>query len=288
MDDSTRSTSTSQMRDESRTPIRVGLAGFGTVGQELARRIARGDIPGIELSAVSARDLDKAKRNLATIPANASVTSVQNLPDHCEVIVECATGEAFPEIAEAALEAGRTLVPVSVGALAAHPEIIALAETSTGTIRVASGALAGLDALRGAAEGTINSVKLTSRLRPESLAKEAYIINAGYDFSDLPKAAVKVFEGSAGEAARAFPKHFNVAVTLSLAGIGFERTNVEVWADPETSGAVHNVEVDCNHIQLSLTSRNLPSATNPRTSQSVAPSVMAALRSMVASIQVGS
>lgn len=268
--------------------MRVALAGFGTVGQELARRLAGGAIPDLRLSAIAARDLDKARRNSAHLMPPPLVVPVAELPEHAEVIVECATGAAFPEIARAALEAGRILVPVSVGALASHPEIMELAGRHGGTIRVASGAMLGLDAIRGAAEGEIRSIRLLSSLRPDSLAREPYIVERGFDFSTPPAARVMVFEGSAGEAARAFPNHFNVAVTLSLAGIGFERTAVEVWADPEVPGAVHHVEVDADHIQLSMTSRNRPSPTNPRTSRSVAPSVMAALRSLVAPLQVGS
>ena len=61
-----------------------------------------------------------------------------------------------------------------------------------------------------------------------------------------------------------------------------------VLADPGVPGAVHHVEVEAADIQLSLTSRNRPSATSPRTSRAVAPSVMAALRALVAPVQVGS
>lgn len=268
--------------------MRVALAGFGTVGQELARRLAGGAIAQMRLVAISARDLDKARRNSAHLDPPPAVVRVAELPDLAEVIVECATGAAFPEIARTALKAGRILVPVSVGALASHPEIIELAGCHGGVIRVASGAMLGLDAIRGAAEGEIRSVRLTSSLRPDSLAREPYIIERGFDFASPPAARAKVFEGTAGEAARAFPNHFNVAVTLSLAGIGLERTEVEVWADPEVPGAVHHVEVDADHIQLSMTSRNRPSPSNPRTSRSVAPSVMAALRSLVAPLQIGS
>lgn len=270
------------------TGLRVGLAGFGTVGQELARRLTRRDIPEISLVAISARDLQKARRNAAGLEPEPDVVPVIELPGLCDVVIECATGAAFCEIAEATLKAGRILIPVSVGALASNPEVMKLAERHGGVIRVASGALPGLDALRGAAEGSVHSVKLTSRLRPDSLANEAYVRDRGFDFTVPPEEAVQVFAGSAGDAARAFPNHFNVAVTLSLAGIGFDRTEVEVWADPHVGGAIHSVEVDCDHIQLSMTSRNVPSPTNPRTSRSVAPSVMAALRSLVSPVQVGS
>ena len=81
--------------------------------------------------------------------------------------------------------------------------------------------------------------------------------------------------------------HFNVAVSLSLAGIGFDKTTVEVWADPDIPGAIHHVEVDGDDISLTLESRNRPSQ-NPRTSRIVAPSIIAAIRALVAPVTVGS
>ena len=269
-------------------PLRVALAGFGTVGQELARRLAAGAIPAVRLTAIAARDLDRARAHSAALEPRPLVVPVAALPEHADVVVECATGDALPEIARATLGAGKLLVPVSVGGLAAHPEVLEWAGAHGGRIRVATGALPGLDAIRTAAEGEIRSLRLTSRIRPDSLVREPYIRERGFDFTQPPEKPVQVFQGTAKEAALAFPKHFNVAVTLSLAGIGLDRTEVVVLADPGVPGAVHNVEVEAADIQLSLTSHNRPSATNPRTSRAVAPSIMAALRALVAPVQVGS
>ena len=138
------------------------------------------------------------------------------------------------------------------------------------------------------AEGEIRSVKLTSRILPGSLAHEDYIRDRGFDLSGPLAEPVKVFEGSAGAAAKALPRHFNVAAALSLAGIGFERTQVEVWAEAGIAGAIHRVEVDAADIQIDLTSWNRPSDSNPRTSRAVAPSVMAALRALTGPLKVGS
>lgn len=267
--------------------MRVALAGFGNVGQELARRLSAGAIPQARLTAIAARDPAKARAGSAGLEPRPLVVPVAELPAHADVIVECATAAALPEIARAALRAGKVLVPVSVGGLAAHPEILDWVEDG-GLIRVATGALPGLDAIRTAAEGQIRSVRLTSRIRPQSLAREAYLRERGFDLSRSASEPVQVFEGTAREAALAFPRHFNVAVTVSLAGIGLERTEVVMLADPQIAGTIHLIEVDGEHIQLRLESRNRPSATNPRTSRAVAPSILAALRALVAPVQVGS
>ena len=275
------------MADGAIARTRVALAGFGTVGQMLAKRLNAGAIPELQLTAVSARNLEKAADNAAALDPRPLVVSVAELPDHADIIVECATGDALPEIAQAALTAGKTLVPVSVGAIARHPEIIELARRHGGRIRIPSGTMVGMDALRGAAEGNVREVRLRSRIRPDSLVREAYIISQGHDFTTPPAEAIRVFSGTAAEAAAAFPKHFNVAVTLSLAGIGMDRTTVEVWADPDIPGAIHQVEVEAADISFTSISRNLPSE-NPRTSRIVAPSILAALRALVSPIQVGS
>lgn len=269
-------------------PLRVGLAGFGNVGQDLARRLTAGTIPQAKLTAISAKDLEKAAVNAKAFDPAPAIVPVAELPDHADAIVECATGDAFPEIARAALGAGKVLLPVSVGALAAHPEILRLAEASAGTIQVVSGALPGLDAIRAAAEGGITRAKLTSQIRPESLADERYVQERGFDFATPPAEPVKVFEGSAMEAALAFPRHFNVAVSLSLAGIGLEETEIEVWANGQVPGTVHEVEIEGEDARFTMISRNLPSETNRRTSRVVAPSVMAALRSLVSAVRIGS
>ena len=271
-----------------REPVRIGIAGFGTVGREIARRIDQGLLPGARLTAVAARDLARAGANAAELTARPAVVPLAELPDHADVIVEAATAMAFPEIARVVLTAGKTLIAVSAGGIPACPDMTELAERHGGRVRIASGALPGLDAIRGAAEGRIHSVRLFSRLRPDSLVHEEYILAKGFDFTTPPKDRVKVFEGSAREAAAAFPRHFNVAITLSLGGIGFDRTMIEVYADPTVPGAIHKVEVESDDVGLTMESRNRPSATNPRTSRMVAPSIMAALRSMVAPIQVGS
>ena len=268
--------------------MRVGLAGFGSVGQFLARRFAEGALPQAELTAVTARDLEQARRNLAGLSASAKVVPLAELPDHADVIVECATADAFPLVARTVLEAGRTLLALSAGGVPAFPDMVAFAEKHGGRVRIASGALPGLDSIRSAAEGTIRSVRLFSRIKPASFVGEEYLEARGFDFRQPLAEAVKVFSGSAGEAAAAFPRHFNVAISLSLAGVGFDRTTVEIWADPTIPGAIHTVELEADEVVLSLTSRNRPSESNPKTSRIIAPSVLAALRSMVGPLHVGS
>jgi aspartate dehydrogenase len=268
--------------------LKVGIAGFGNVGKEVVRHLNAGVLPEVELVAVAVRDLEKARAQARAFTPPPRIVTLPELPQLSDVVVECATAAAFPEIARAVLTAGKFLICVSAGGVPNCPELVDLARQHGGRVRVASGALPGLDMIRCAAEGTLSSVCLQSHIKPESMAHEPYVLDRGYDFTNHPpREAIKLFEGAAGEAASLFPRHFNVAVSLSLAGIGFSRTRVEIWIDPDIPGTIHEVEAEGEEIALSMTSRNRPSA-NPRTSRIVAPSIIAALRAMVAPLTAGS
>lgn len=276
------------MNSPHNVPLRVGLAGLGNVGRDLAKRLTDAPIPGLTLVGASARDLDKARATAQAIAPALLILPLAELARLCDIIVECATADSFPEIARAVLEAGKYLIAVSAGGVPNCPEMEDLARRHGGRVHIASGAVPGLDIVRCAAEGSIRSVHLKSRIKPGSMAHEPYVLERGFDFTrEPPLVPVKVFDGTAGQAAAAFPRHFNVAVALSMSGIGFDHTTVEVWVDAGISGAIHEVEVDSADIGLTLISRNIPSA-NPRTSRIVAPSVLAALRRLVSPIIVGS
>lgn len=261
--------------------MRIGIAGFGNVGRDVARRISDGAIPGMSIGAVTAQDLHRA-RTSSTWP----VVPLAELPAHCDVIVESATADAVPEIARVALSAGKLLTIVSAAGLLQFPDIAEYARRHRGRVRICSGALPGLDILRAAKEGGIRSVRLKSRIKPHSMAHEPYIIEHGFNLNEPLTTPLKVFEGSAAEAGRAFPRHFNVAIALAIAGIGLERTQVEVWVEDNLPGAIHRVMVDAEDIGLDMESRNRPSD-NPRTSRIVAPSIIATLRALDAPLVVG-
>jgi aspartate dehydrogenase len=243
---------------------------------------------GLEIAAVSARDLGAAAARAEEMGLGVPVVSADRLPEHCRVVVECATYEGFRAIVEPAVRAGAHVVCVSIGALAVNMDLVDLAAEHGATVQVASGAMPGLDIVRSAREGGIDSVRLTSHILPRSLAHEAYVVERGIDLAGAAREPVPVFSGSAREAAQHFPRHFNVAVALSLAGIGLDRTEIEIFADGRVPGARHTVRVKSEVVELEMTSQNFPSPENNRTSRIVAPSILAALRELHAPVRVGS
>ena len=270
-------------------PMRVALAGFGTVGQSLARHLSGNGVPAVRLTAISARDLDKARRASAGLKPAPHVVPVAKLPADADVVVECAPAAAFREIAEPALMAGKTLLAVSPSALATQPDLIDLARAHGGRIQIVTGALPGLEAVRGAREGGINSVKLSARFRLDRLARSDYVLARGFDFSTPPEAPVLIFSGTAREATTTFPRHLNVAAALALAGTGLDETLVDLWVDAGVTGTTLRIELDSDVIELDLTARNRPTGGKKGgTSRIVAPSILAALRAMVSPLRVGS
>jgi aspartate dehydrogenase len=265
--------------------LRVALAGLGAIGMTVARRLDDG-VDGLALSAVSARDLERARKRVGDFRTAPAVVEVAALPARADVVVECAPAAAFAAIAEPAIRAGRVLMPLSVGALLSHPRLIELARASGARIVVPTGALIGLDAVRAAAEGRIASVTMVTRKPPASLAGAPYLAERGIDLDGLAQ-PLKLFEGSAREGVRAFPANVNVAAALGLAGIGPDQTRLEVWADPTLERNTHHIEVEADSARFSMTIENVPSEENPRTGRITALSVIAALRRLVSPLSVG-
>jgi aspartate dehydrogenase len=267
--------------------VRVGIAGFGNVGVEVTRRLVGGAVNGASIAGITSGRLDRARARAAEVDPGLTVLPLPELVTISDVIIECATAEAFPEIARTVLYAGKRLIAISACGIPNCPELIDMAHRFGGSVTLANGALPGLDIIRSANEGGIDKARLTTRLRPESILNEAYVLAEYSGTKPTINVPTRLFTGSAAEAARAFPRHFNVAVSLSLAGIGLDRTEVEVWCDPTVAGTVHEVVVDAADVSLTLISRNVPSAVNPRTSRIVAASVLAALRREISPVKVG-
>ena len=267
-------------------PLRVGIAGLGAVGLEVAKRLLDGDVPGLTLTAVAVRDADKARRLLPQIGDLVALRTVSALADDCDVVVECLPPALFRETAIAAIDKGRLFMPLSVAQLLENGDLVERAKEKGARILVPTGALIGLDAVRAAAEGTIHSVKMVTRKPPAGLEGAPYLKEHNISVANLSK-PLKVFDGSAREGARGFPTNVNVAAALSLAGIGPDRTTLEIWADPTVTRNTHTITVDADTMRFTMTIENVPSA-NPRTGRSVAPSTIAALRGLVSELKVGS
>ena len=267
--------------------VKLGIAGLGAIGMAVARAVDAGRVPGIGLVAVSARDRAKAQRTTAGFKSVPPIVGLAELAEAADVVVECLPTSQFAAVAGPAVERGHIFMPLSVGALIDHMDLVERARATGARIVVPTGALLGLDAVRAAAEGRIASVKIVTRKPPMGLAGAPLLVERGIDLEGL-KEPLKIFEGSAREAIAGFPANVNVAVALSLAGIGPDATRAEIWADPEVTRNTHTIVVRSDSSDLTMTIENIPSEENPRTGKITALSVLAALRRLTAPLVVGS
>jgi aspartate dehydrogenase len=264
--------------------IRVAIAGLGTIGRALARKLADG-VPGLLLACAASRDREKARAWFDRERIDCPLVALEAFPAHADLAVECAPASVLEQICRPMLEAGKRVVVLSAGALLPRPDLIELAKAKGGQIIVPTGALLGLDAVTAAAEGQIYSVHMITRKPPRGLVGAPYLTSNGISVEEVmePK---RVFYGSARDAAAGFPANVNVAAALSLAGIGPDRTTIEIWADPTVDRNCHTIEVDSDSSRFSLSIENIPSE-NPKTGRITALSVLAALRKLNAPLRIG-
>lgn len=267
--------------------LRVGIAGLGAIGSAVAQKLVSNALPGCCLVAASARNRVQGLAVLDRIGADCPLVNLSELVESADVIVECLPPELFFSIAEPTLARGRTLISLSVGALLENLDLLDRFEGTGARVLVPTGAILGLDVIRAAAEGTIHSVRIITRKPPAGLVGAPFI-EANAIALPTEGSAVKIFSGTVRESIRAFPKNVNVAAAVSLAGIGPERTMIEVWVDPKIDRNMHRVELDSDIACCVMEIESLPSPQNPRTSGITPLSVIALLKRLTATMVVGS
>ncbi|MBS0282223.1 MAG: aspartate dehydrogenase, partial [Proteobacteria bacterium] len=170
------------------------------------------------------------------------------------------------------------LMLVSVGALCDEDLLAELKRAEAaggGRLILVAGALPGWDTLQTASLADLESVTLYSSKPPQ--AWRGTLVEKQFRLDGLG-APFTLFDGSAREAARLYPKNANIAATAALAGIGFERTRVVLIADPAIRQNIHQLEVKGAFGQFSMEIAANPSSDNPKTSLIAAMSIMRALK----------
>jgi aspartate dehydrogenase len=255
--------------------MRVGLLGLGAIAQGVLR-LARAED---DLQFVGALVADRTKPRGSTLPPICATVEdlVATRPD---VVVEVGGHAALACHGPAVLRAGIDLLLVSVGAMAdpaVEQAIVGAACAGHSRAIVVSGAIGGLDAIAAAAVGGLSSVTHTTRKPARTLLGDAPTLQG----------PCEIFSGSAREGALRFPESINVAAAVSLAGIGLDRTQVKVIADPGVESNMHEVVAKGAFGELRFEIRNIPTEDNPRTGRLVAMSVLHALRRQQARVVVG-
>jgi aspartate dehydrogenase len=241
--------------------MKVGIIGCGAIGTLIAEAAERGLVVCDELILY---DFDAKKSEMLKdsllFPASVVNSLEEMLSLEPRVIVEAASQQAARDYVERIISADVDLIVMSTGALLGL-------NVQSSKIHVPSGAIGGLDALASAALAGVDEVVLTSRKNPRA-----------FDINN--KKAKIVYEGSAEEAARLYPREMNVAATLALT-IKPAKVTVKVISDPEVQRNTHEFSVKWRFGEMFLKFENDPHPENPRTSALAAWSAIRLLRSLL-------
>lgn len=266
--------------------IKLGIAGTGAIGATVATAVDGGRVPGMVLTAIAASSRKRFDDLQSKLAKSTHFTGFDGLAESCDWIVEALPPDMFEALARPVLSMGKTFVVMSCSQLLNRHDIIELAERNGARIVVPSGAMLGLDGLKATAIGTLKSVTIETRKPVAALINAPFVKDADINLHGLAEAR-RIFSGSVTEAARVFPANVNVAAALALAGLGPDRTLMEVWADPSLTRNQHKVRVMSDSADLTMTIQGRPTARNPATGIITAQSVIALLRDQMATMRLG-
>ena len=258
--------------------MRIGLIGSGAIAGFVRAEI--------EKRAQTVGAILVRPERVAQDP-NMYVGSVVELPDDLDLMIDCAGHTALAAYGPDILRRGLPLITVSLGALADLELYRALEHAALkggAKLHLASGAIGALDCLQAARVGQIETVTYTGRKPPKGW--KGSVAENTINLDDLTQGAKTHFNGTAREAALAYPKNANVAAAVALAGVGFDKTQVQLIADADVTGNIHEIAAtgDFGSLHFQITGHAL--ADNPRTSALAAMSVISKIEQLNAAIVI--
>ncbi len=270
--------------------MRVLIIGCGSIGNVLAK--AAQAMPEIEEIYFTDRSEQRARARAQEFSKGRLTgyddESIKRSMEEVDLVIEAASQDAAKKFTPMCLEKGRDIMVMSVGVFnddVFRTACFGLAREKRARLYIPSGAVCGTDGLR-SAQGRIEEVHLITTKGPNGFQDVPYLIEKGVDVKKLTKPTV-LFEGPAREAVRLFPKNVNVAATVSLMGLGFDRTRVTVVCDPRSTVNSHALMAKGAFGELKAEIQNVPSPENPATSYLAALSAVSALKSIATNVWVG-
>jgi aspartate dehydrogenase len=263
----------------------VGLIGYGGIAQDVVAALhdAGGNVKIIGALCRPGR-AEKARAALPNIDVVETLAVL--LARRPNIVAEVAGQQAVAEHGPEVLRRGFDLLVISIGALAEQAlleRLKAAAREGNSRILLPAGAIGGIDAIAAMRVAGLSAVRYRSRKPPA--AWRGSPAEKVADLDKLTQRAV-LYKGSAGEAALLYPQNANVAAAVALAGLGFDATEVELVADPEAPGNVHEIEAEGVAGRFAIQLQGKPSRSNPKTSALAALSVARALLNEKATIVI--
>lgn len=264
----------------------LGIIGCGNIGAALAEAASR-DMPeyisDILLWDIDGAKLDRLEKKLAMAER---ASDIEELVRKAHLVVEAVSPDLAKTVLEKAVESGKDVLLMSIGGVLGEERLLDAARKKGIKVILPSGAISGIDALKAAKIGGLESVTITTRKPPESLKGTPYLENRGIDVG-LIKNETVLFEGNAEDAIKAFPKNINVSAILSLAGIGPRKTMVRIISSPRYTKNTHEIEIRGRSGTIFTRTENVPSPENPKTSYLAVLSAIASLREYFDTVKIG-
>ncbi len=267
--------------------MRITIVGCGSIGSKLAS--AADEMPEVKRIYLVDMERHLAEDLAARLKKAIVVDSVEEELYHCDLVIEAASQAAARDIAPRVVSRGVDMMIMSVGALVDDDFRMMVkdkAKNSEAKIFIPSGAICGTDGLRASAVGRLDEVELITTKGPKSLEGVPYIIDHGIDVDKVKEPTV-IFSGTARDAVRFFPRNINVAATVSLLGVGFDRTKVKIVLDPGSHSNSHELRIKGEFGEMTCHTYNVPSPDNPKTSYLASLSAIAALHRIVGNEWIG-
>jgi aspartate dehydrogenase len=269
--------------------LKVGIVGCGAIGTSLAKAIIEDLSHKSQLSALYDLDIEKAY-NLAHAIDNQKLVALnlESLINKADLVIEATKADSAVEIIKKTISASKDIMIMSVGGIVEnYKELFIMAQEKNRHIFIPSGAICGIDGLKAAACGKINKVTLTTKKPAKAFLGTPYVLKQKIRLDNLSEDIV-IFEGDAFSAIRAFPQNINVAVTLSIAGVGPRDTLIRIIASPKIDKNIHEVEIISDSGKIVTRTENVVHPDNPKTSYLAVLSAVATLKQILEPVKVGS
>ena len=247
---------------------KIGILGYGAIGQEIYKKISKKIINGYSVVGIFSNDIES--QNISKkIKCKSFEELLKKKPN---IIIEAASVEACKDYAEKILKNKIDFICLSVCSFADKnffKKIFSLTKKINNKLYVPTGAIAGLDAIASASlSKELKYVKLIQRKPPKALLSILKL-------KKIKKEKI-LSRSTARKVCNDFPKNSNIAATLAICGIGFDKTKVIVIADPKVKKNIAEIEAIGKFGKLKVVLENNPSS-NPKTSRLAAMSVIISL-----------
>ncbi|MFA5199885.1 MAG: aspartate dehydrogenase domain-containing protein [Candidatus Omnitrophota bacterium] len=271
-----------------RTKLKIGIVGCGAIGSSLAEEIAGKFKEQALLCGLFDIKPEKAIILAKKIRKNNSlaVATLDELIRKSDLLIEASHANSAWQIARKTVSSGRKIMIMSVGGMVGHlDELFRLSSKHNTQVYFPSGAISGIDALKAANIAGIKKVTLTTRKHPNSFSGVDYVTKK-FKLPSIKKDTI-LFKGSARLATKYFPQNINVAAVLALAGIGIDKTKVQIIASPKVNRNIHEILIESKSARIFTRTENVLHPQNPKTSFLAVLSAIATLRQILQPVKIG-